>query len=125
MNASQHRETPFEFLDVAQLANAFRVTCVSRTNHTSRIPPLEIDEKKFTEEEMIAIQGVLEIFEKKFAVVYSEWTTNPTRLNDVFTKAAEAEERTSVAKAEADKLQLNIQAAEQRLAMLADQTPKG
>lgn len=100
MNASVFRKTRFEIREIHQGPNSFGLVCTERGTR-GRMPPLEVPEEAFTDEEMAQVHAVLELLENKFAPVYDAHVEDPERLKDLLVEAKEAEKRVASAKAEA------------------------
>ncbi len=111
MNASQHRNTRFEFALLQQGPNAFGVVVIERGTLGQPVP-IELHESRFTASEMKQVQAVLELLETKAAEVYAEHEAKPEDLKAIINEAAEAKKALEVARLAAE--QLELQAAAKR-----------
>lgn len=80
MNASVYRKTRFEVKLVQQGPNSFGLVCAARDKVGEEVPPLEVPEELFTDDEMKQVHNALQILEEKFAIVYDQAIADPSYL---------------------------------------------
>lgn len=107
LNAAAFRDTRFELRSVQQGPNSFGVTCAER-GVAGNVPPLEVHEDAFTDEEMAQVHAVLEMLERKFEVVHEAWESDPARLKTLLVEAKEAETKLSATRIESQRIELEL-----------------
>ena len=90
MNASTYRDTQFELLVYRQGPNSFFVSAAERGAHGEPAVDLDLEETRFTVDELTAIHSAQRILETKFAEKFAEHQTKPEDLKQVINEAAQA-----------------------------------